>query len=105
MQKLKERWGVTSNFQLTIIFIVFSITGSSAVFVAKPFLNLIGLHQANFPEAWWGTTFYWILRILLIFPFYQILLVIYGWLLGQFNFFWAFEKKMLKRIGLGFLFN
>ncbi|MEO2052565.1 MAG: DUF6787 family protein, partial [Allomuricauda sp.] len=26
-----------------------------------------------------------------------------GSLLGQFRFFWAFEKKMLNRIGLGFL--
>ena len=104
MQKLKERWDVTSNFQLIIIFIVFAITGSSSVYVAKPFLNLIGLHQANFSDSWWGSTLYWILRILLIFPFYQVLLVIYGWLFAQFKFFWAFEKKMLKRIGLGFLF-
>lgn len=105
MQRLKERWGVSSNFQLIIIFFVFSITGSSSVFAAKPFLNFIGLQQANFPDAWWGSTLYWILRILLIFPFYQILLVIYGWLFGQFKFFWDFEKKMLKRIGLGFFLN
>lgn len=105
MQRLKERWGISSNFQLIIIFFVFSITGSSSVFAAKPFLNFIGLQQANFPDAWWGSTLYWILRILLIFPFYQILLVIYGWLFGQFKFFWDFEKKMLKRIGLGFFLN
>lgn len=104
MQKLKERWGIASNFQLIIIFVVFAITGSSSVYVAKPFLNLIGLQQENFSEAWWGGPLYWTLRILLIFPFYQVLLIIYGWLFGQFNFFWAFEKKMLKRIGLGFLF-
>lgn len=105
MDKLKERWGITSSFQLLIIFIVFAITGSSSVYVAKPFLKLIGMEYGNFSETWWGTTLYWIVRILLIFPFYQILLVIYGWLFGQFKFFWAFEKKMLKRIGLGFLFN
>jgi len=104
MQKLKERWGISSNLQLIIIFVVFAITGSSSVYVAKPFLNIIGLEQAKFPDFWWGSTLYWILRILLIFPFYQVLLVIYGWLFGQFTFFWAFEKKMLKRIGLGFLF-
>jgi len=105
MDKLKERWGITSSFQLILIFVVFAITGSSSVYVAKPFLQLIGMDYENFSETWWGTTFYWIARILLIFPFYQILLVIYGWLFGQFKFFWAFEKKMLKRIGLGFLFN
>ncbi|TLP79634.1 DUF6787 family protein [Maribacter sp. ACAM166] len=105
MQRLKERWGISSNFQLIIIFFVFSITGSSSIYVAKPFLTFIGLQQSNFPDTWWGGTLYWSLRILLIFPFYQILLVIYGWLLGQFKFFWEFEKKMLRRIGLGFLLN
>ena len=105
MDRLKQRWGITSNFQLVIIFIVFAITGSSSVYVAKPFLSLIGLARDNFSEAWWGGMLYWILRILLIFPFYQILLVIYGWLFGQFKFFWGFEKKMLNRMGLGFLFK
>jgi hypothetical protein len=105
MQKLKERWGISSNFQLIIIFFVFAITGSSSVFVAKPFLNLIGLQQSNFPDNHWGMIIYWFLRIILIFPFYQILLVIYGWLFGQFKFFWDFEKKMLKRIGLGYFLS
>ncbi len=103
MEKLKERWGIISNFQLIIIFVVFAITGSSSVYVAKPFLSFIGMDKGNFPQEWWGQTLYWILRILLIFPFYQILLVIYGWLFGQFKFFWAFEKKMLGRMGLNFL--
>ncbi len=102
-QGLKERWGITSNFQLIIILFVFSITGSSAVFVAKPFLNWVGLSLDAFPDTWWSPWVYWTLRILIIFPLYQILLVIYGWLFGQFQFFWAFEKKMIKRLGLGFL--
>ncbi|QLG47090.1 DUF6787 family protein [Costertonia aggregata] len=103
MKKLKERWEITSNLQLIIIFIVFAITGSSSVYVAKPFLVWIGLQKEVFPTTWWGTALYWLLRILLIFPFYQILLVLYGWLFGQFKFFWNFEKKMLNRMGLGFL--
>lgn len=105
MKKLKEHWGITSTWQLAIIFVVFAITGSSSVFVAKPFLHWVGMDLENFPEAWWGKTLYWLLRILIIFPFYQILLVVYGWLFGQFKFFWAFEKKMLSRMGLQFLFN
>ncbi|WP_047245421.1 DUF6787 family protein [Maribacter thermophilus] len=105
MEKLKARWGITSNFQLIIIFIVFAITGSSSVYVAKPFLSFIGLEAQNFSDSWWGSILYWTLRIVLIFPFYQILLIMYGWLFGQFKFFWAFEKKMLKRMGLGFMFS
>ncbi|HMB61627.1 MAG TPA: DUF6787 family protein [Eudoraea sp.] len=105
MEKLKRRWGIHSTFQLIIICIVFAITGSSAVYVAKPFLEWIGMARSNFQEVWWSSWIYWTLRILLIFPFYQVLLVIYGWLFGQFHFFWNFEKKMLSRIGLGFLFK
>lgn len=100
MNKLKERWGITSNIQIVIIFFVFAITGYSSLFIAKPILELIGLHQE--------TTNPWIyrpLRILLIFPFYQVLIVFYGWLFGQFKFFWAFEKKMLGKLGLKFLYD
>ena len=96
--KLKKRWNITSNFQLGIILLVFSITGYTALVIAKPVMTLIGLSQE--------TTNVWLyrpLRILLIFPIYQVLIVAYGWLLGQFRFFWEFEKKVLKRIGLGFL--
>jgi hypothetical protein len=39
----------------------------------------------------------------MIFPIYQILLVLIGAIFGQFNFFWAFEKKMLRGLKLGFL--
>jgi len=43
------------------------------------------------------------IRLLLIFPIYQVLLVAIGFLFGQFKFFWAFEKKMLRSMKLGFL--
>ncbi|HCO85018.1 MAG TPA: diacylglyceryl transferase, partial [Arenibacter sp.] len=55
------------------------------------------------PDFLWGGLIYLTFRILLIFPIYQFLLVIYGWLFGQFKFFWEFEKKMLSRMGLGFI--
>ena len=103
MKKLKERWGITSTFQLIVIFFVFSITGSASLFVAKPFLQWVGLHPENFKGSWWGPWVYWTLRILVIFPIYQVLLVFFGWAFGQFTFFWNMEKKMLRRMGLGFL--
>lgn len=106
MQKLKERWGIQSNFQIILIIIVFAVTGSSAVYLAKPVLAFFGVNRSAFPDGfWWGGLVYVFFRILIIFPIYQILLVIYGWLFGQFKFFWAFEKKMLSRMGLGFLFK
>ena len=103
MKKLKERWGITSTFQVIVIFIVFAVTGSSAVYVAKPVLKWVGLQPDTLAGDGWGPGVYWTLRILLIVPIYQVLLVLFGWLFGQFSFFWNLEKKMLKRMGLGFL--
>ncbi len=94
MNKLKEKWGITSNYQIIIILLVFSITGSIAVWIAKPVLNLVGLDKEAV-SPW----LFWPIRILIIFPIYQVLIVIIGALFGQFKFFWAFEKKMLSRLG------
>lgn len=100
MKKLKERWGITSGFQLTIIFIVFAITGSTAAYLSKPILAWFGITKAD-TSLW----LYYPLYIVLIFPVYQVLLVSIGFLFGQFKFFWTFEKKMLKGMGFGFLFK
>lgn len=100
MKKLKERWGISSTWQILIILLVFSITGSSSVYVGKPVLEWVGLARMNFsPDFWWGGFSYYFLRLLLIFPIYQVLLVSFGWIFGQFNFFWNFEKTMLSRMG------
>lgn len=100
MEKLKQRWGIESNWALTAIFIVFAINGSFAAWVARPVTNLLGLSPDTM-TPW----LYYPLRILLIFPIYQTTLPIVGWLFGQFKFFWEFEKKFLSRLGLSFLFK
>lgn len=91
MNRLKYKWGIKSNFQLLIIFLVFSVTGSLTLWIAKPLLSLLKIEK----ELW----FFWPARILIIFPVYQILIVIIGALFGQFRFFWDFEKKILRRLG------
>ena len=95
MKRLKEKWGINSNLQLLIIFFVFSITGSLALLIAKPILSLLGLERETL-SPW----IFWPIRILIIFPIYQILILIIGSIFGQFKFFWAFEKKMFLRLGL-----
>lgn len=99
MKGLKQRWGVTSNWQLAIIFIVFAITGSASAWLSKPFCLWLGISKDDFGS--WFT----LIRLIIIFPIYQVLLVAIGALFGQFTFFWAFEKKMLKNMGLGFIFK
>jgi len=100
MEKLKQRWGLKSNWAFLAIIIVFSLNGSFAVWVAKPITAFFGLNS--------DTTNLWIyipMRILLIFPIYQLTLPFVGWLFGQFKFFWSMEKKMLSRMGFARFFK
>ena len=46
-----------------------------------------------------------ILQLLIIMPIYQVLLLFFGYIFFQFNFFFKFVKKFLKLFGLGFLFR
>ncbi len=100
MNKLKARWGIDSNWQIFIILLVFAITGSTSAKLAEPLCNLLGIYESS---SHWAV--YWSARIFLIFPIYQVLLVSFGWIFGQFQFFWAFEKKMLSRMGFAKLFQ
>jgi hypothetical protein len=93
--KLEKKWAVSYKWEMISIFLVFASTGSSSVFISRPLIKLMGINKDNLPDY-----AYWILYILIGFIFYQILLVAIGWLFGQYKFFWAFEKKMLSRIGL-----
>lgn len=100
INKLEKKWIVNQRWELIRIFIVFAFTGSSSVIVGRPFVSWIGVTKENLYPV-----FYWILFIFISLIFYQLLLVIFGWLFGQFKFFWNFEKKMLKRFGLGKYFK
>ena len=55
MKKLKERWGITSNFQIIIIFIVFGITGSVSAVISGPLTEyLIGDANINLRVSSFG---------------------------------------------------
>ncbi len=99
-KKLKDRWRVDARWELIAIFMVFAITGSTAGRISSPIMQALGLGGDDI-SGW----LYWPIRIVLIFPLYQIFLIIMGWIFGQFKFFYAFEKKTLSRLGLGLLFK
>ena len=102
---LKKKWGIKSNTQLGIIFIVFAITGSASAKLATPVLEIFGIQPLFFADIPLGNVIYSLLRILVIFPIYQVLLIIVATIFFQFKFFWEFEKKILRRMGLKFLFK
>ncbi|MFC4721956.1 DUF6787 family protein [Geojedonia litorea] len=94
-KKLENKWILTYKWEMIRVFIVFAITGSTSAFIGKPIMGLIGITKENL-----NPILYWILFIIIGLIFYQILLVSFGWLFGQFKFFWEFEKKMLRKLGL-----
>ncbi|MEY5049643.1 MAG: hypothetical protein RLZZ175_3002 [Bacteroidota bacterium] len=90
---LMHKWEIDSDIRYAIIFLVFAITGSTSVRIATPILKYLNIT----PELGWYI--YYPLRIVIILPAYQLLLITFGTIFGQFKFFWAFEKKMLSRFG------
>ena len=95
---MKKFLKVNSNLQLLIILIVFAITGSLSLYLSDFILNFLNVNQNNM-----NILLYWLLRILILFPVYQFLLILIGTIFGQFSYFWKFEKKFLKKIGINII--
>jgi len=88
--KLKKRWGLKSNTQVLIIFIVFGITGSGSLYISNPIMDYLSISNDNI-----------MLRIIIVTIIYQFILLIVAFIFGQFKWFWNFfYKKLLKKIGL-----
>lgn len=92
INKLKTRWGVTSDWQVFIILIVFACTGFSVLYLKKFLLPLIGVT----PET--SSWIRFLASIFVILPIYQVVLLVYGFIFGQFTFFWNFEKRFFGRL-------
>ena len=93
IDKLVKKFQANSIQHLIIIFFVFALSGSGSLFISSPILKALSLEQliSFYP-------LYIFVRIILIIPIYQLLLIITALIFGQFNYFWKFEKKFLKRL-------
>ena len=91
----KEKWKLKSDFQLVIIFIVFAITGSGSLYISKPLMEFLSISRESI-----DVYLYWILRFFIVTVVYQFILLLVAFVFGQFNWFWNFEKKILKKMRL-----
>ena len=91
-EKLKTKWGIKSNWDVVAILIVFAISGSSIMFVKPVWFKIFGVTDAT--QGWLK----FIIWVAMVFPTYQAFLLIYGFILGQFKFFWDKEVKMAQAI-------
>ncbi|MFK8037113.1 MAG: DUF6787 family protein [Crocinitomicaceae bacterium] len=88
--KLQERWGVSAN-RVFIILFVFACTGTTVLILKRPVVNY-------FSGGTETPLLFSVLYYIFILPIYNLILLVYGFIFGQFQFFWNFEKKMLKRM-------
>lgn len=92
LERLKQKWGLKSLFQVILILIVFSLTGMTVVLIRPVIFNWFGFDALT--PFWIKAVTY----VILIFPMYQILILVYGSILGQFSFFWEKEKKLFRAL-------
>ena len=85
--RMKARWGVGLPGLLAIL-AAFSLAGTTTVWFKGPVMAFI------MPETAPGWL-QWAVYLVVMLPVYQVLLLAYGALLGQFDFFWS----KLKAVG------
>jgi len=92
-EKLKQHWKVGGT-QLFLILCVFAITGTTTAYISRMITIWIGLT----PESpLWQRA---LLRGSVLLFGYQVIILLVSIPFGQFQFFWNYEKKILKRFGL-----
>ena len=75
-----------------MVFLVFGISGSLSVYISGPLLDYL-----NYKKYINNNILQIILRLLIIFPIYQIILLAVASILGEFKYFWNFEKKFWNK--------
>lgn len=92
-QRMQQKWGI-SGTQFWVIFVVFGLTGTTTAIITRYITSWLGLT----PESFWLWKI--LLRISILIFGYQFILLAFGALLGQWNFFWKYEKKLLQKLGI-----
>lgn len=90
-KKLQQHWGV-SEWRFFLILCTFAVTGTFTAWVSKGITQWVDVEKFSF--TWW------LLKIAVLIIGYQFFILFFGFLFGQFSFFWKFEKKILTRMGI-----
>jgi len=89
---LKVHWDITSDKQAARIWAAFACTGFSML-VVRYFINL--LLEISFDTPLW---IHILLIVFVVWPIFNILLLFYGLIFNEFQFFLNFQKKILIKI-------
>ena len=92
LQRLQTKWQLKSLTQVLLVLLVFACTGTTILLIKNPILAFFDIERG-------GGVMNTLAYLLLVLPLYQIMLLIYGFIFGQFRFFWEKEKQLVQRIG------
>lgn len=92
LQRLQAKWKLKSLTQVLLVLLVFACTGTTILLIKNPILAFFSIERG-------GGLMNTLAYLLLVLPLYQIMLLIYGFIFGQFRFFWEKEKQLVQRIG------
>ena len=92
VERMKSRWGVGPGGVVAIL-AAFSLAGLTTVRLKGP---VMGLMFSDATPGW----LQWAVYLVVMLPIYQALLLGYGTLLGQFDFFWS-KMKAVGRLVSG----
>ncbi len=91
LNNLINFFGANSKLHLLKIFIIFGLAGTFSVFLSEPLLRLLSIE--NFTS---NKFFYWLIRLILIFPIYQFVLIGVALVSGEFRYFKKFFIKFIN---------
>tara|TARA_Y100000996_G_C22551577_1_gene653853 strand:- start:346 stop:636 length:291 start_codon:yes stop_codon:yes gene_type:complete len=91
LNKLIALFKAKSLVHLIKIFLVFGLAGSFSVIMSNPTLKFIKLDQfiTSYP-------LYFLIKLIIIFPLYQITLFAFALIFGEFDYFKKFFKKFFN---------
>lgn len=92
LERLQSKWQLNSLRQVLLVLSVFALTGFTILFIKQPIFDLLGISMEK--GGFWKTVLY----LVLVLPLYQAVLLLWGFIFGQFTFFWEHEKKFFRRI-------
>lgn len=93
-ERLQARWGVSTRDAIFIL-IAFALAGMTVLKIGSSIVNAIV--PAGSPKWVW-----WTVKVLVVVPVYEVLLVTYGILLGQRRFFIDKQRRLLRLIAKPF---
>ncbi|MDR8391975.1 hypothetical protein NC796_12525 [Aliifodinibius sp. S!AR15-10] len=90
--KIQSRWGIQDYPHLAKVLLIFAIAGLTALYVRTLAFRWLEFNQQT---PLWEEAVAWVVFVI---PSYNVVLLLYSSLLGQFDFFWRFQRDNYLRI-------